>query len=89
MSNQDDVFTVEQLEFLKNHHEAIEIGMFIMKFIGSHKIIDNLINCEPYQALFADFDWDSLYDYYQESSVYDQTLHKKLHEQFRNIGGWF
>lgn len=89
MSNQDDVFTVEQLEFLKNHHEAIVVGMIVMKFVGNRRIIENLLQSEAYQTLFSDFDWDSVLDYYEETSVYDRTLYKKLHEQFNHFDGWF
>ncbi len=78
-------FNNEQLEFLKQYHETIEVGMTIANFLNNWTIIDKFIELETYQTMFGEYLWDDVYDYYEDSSVYDGSLKEQLLQQLRSI----
>ena len=88
MPQASDRFNDAELEFLRDFHEAKEVGMILAKFIRDYTIVDKMKQYDRFQALFSEFNWDEIYDYFEDSAVYDRTLKAKLRKQLGEISKW-
>jgi hypothetical protein len=74
------ILTPEQFAFMQARHEEIERGLIDNK-VGNSAFIDAFVNSEEFLTVFGDMGWDDVYDRYQETPGYDQSLRLALHEE--------
>ncbi|GEM_PF-3323763 len=85
----DDVFNSLQLTFLNRYWMAMDIGMTTATLWGNWWIIDTILEWDAYKVLFYRFHgWDDVYDYCEDSSVYDWNYHKTLRKQLQKLSSW-
>jgi TorA maturation chaperone TorD len=69
----------EQFAYLQARHEEIERASIASK-LADTKGIEQLTADPEYQRLFEGMGWDEVYDRYQDTPGYDDTLAEKLHQ---------
>lgn len=70
----------EQQAFLQAHHEIIEYAWIAAKQ-GDASAIEALVASFDYQRLFGTLSWNDVYDRYQDTPGYDDSLAKALNQQ--------
>ncbi|MBC8099393.1 MAG: hypothetical protein H7Y11_08115 [Armatimonadetes bacterium] len=71
--------TVEQFGYLQARHEQVERAVIAAK-TGDNTLLQALWQDEGYQRFFKGMDWDDVYDRYQDTHGYDDTLSHLLHK---------
>jgi len=73
---------VEQFDYLQARHEQAERAVIAAK-TGDNMPLQMLWQDEGYQHLFSGMDWNDVYDRYQDTPGYDDTLSNILHKQLQ------
>jgi hypothetical protein len=73
---------VEQFDYLQARHEQAERAVIAAK-TGDNMPLQMLWQDEGYQHLFSGMDWNDVYDRYQDTPGYDDTLSNLLHKQLQ------
>src|SRR5690349_2056619 len=76
------ILNPKQFAFMQSHHSEIEHGLIANK-LSDGSFIDAFVESEAYKAVFGDMEWDDVYDRYEDTPGYDNSLKSALRQMLR------